>query len=94
MDAADREGIAQWCRDHVADILEQPVSEIDLDADFDRLGVDSAVAVSLLIAVEDHYGVDVAPESLFDNPTLNALAAHLYDQGAREPVASPDLAQR
>ncbi|EIV91890.1 acyl carrier protein [Frankia sp. QA3] len=87
MGAAAREGIAQWCREHVADILEQPVSEIDLDADFDRLGVDSAVAVSLLIAVEDHYGVDVAPEALFDNPTLKALAAYLHDRGAREPGA-------
>jgi acyl carrier protein len=82
----NKEAIAKWCREYVAGLLEVPVESVDPDADFDRLGIDSALAVSLLIEVEERYDVDVAPETLFENPTLNAVAAHLYEQ-TRQRVA-------
>jgi acyl carrier protein len=81
-----QEAIAQWCREYVANLLEMPVEAVDPDADFDRLGIDSALAVSLLIEVEERFGVDLAPEALFENPNLNAVAAHLHAQSQR-PVA-------
>jgi acyl carrier protein len=75
-----QEAIAQWCRDYIADLLEMPAAAVDLDADFDRLGIDSALAVSLLIEVEERYDVDLAPETLFENPNLNAVATYLHTQ--------------
>lgn len=75
-----KESIAKWCQEYVADLLETRVDAVDLDADFDRLGIDSALAVSLLIEVEERYGVDMAPEALFENPNLNAVAAYLHAQ--------------
>lgn len=78
-----KEAIAKWCQEYVADLLEMPVEAVDLDADFDRLGIDSALAVSLLIEVEERYGVDLAPEALFENPNLNAVAAYLHAQTQR-----------
>ena len=74
------EAIVTWCRGYVADVLEVPVETVDPDADFDQLGIDSALAVSLLVEVEERYGVDLAPEALFENPTLAAVAAHLHEQ--------------
>lgn len=74
------EAIVAWCREYVADVLEMPVEAVDPDADFDQLGVDSALAVSLLIEVEERYGVDLEPEALFENPNINAVAAHLHEQ--------------
>ncbi|HEX3781777.1 MAG TPA: acyl carrier protein [Pseudonocardiaceae bacterium] len=85
-----REEIATWCQQYVADLLEVPVATVDLDADFDRLGIDSALAVSLLIEVEDRYGVDLPPEALFDNPTLNAVAAYLHEHPA-QPAEPPGV---
>lgn len=82
------EDIAAWCREYVAELLETPVESVDPDADFDRLGIDSSVAVSLLIEVEERYGVDLPPEALFENPSLNALAAHLEAESQRR-VAQP-----
>jgi acyl carrier protein len=70
--------ITEWCRGYLADLLDVPVAEIDPEADFDRLGVDSALAVSLLIEVEERYGVDIAPEELFENPTIAAVAGYLH----------------
>ncbi|GAA2805474.1 acyl carrier protein [Saccharopolyspora taberi] len=72
-----QETIVQWCRNYVAQLLDVPASEIDPEADFDRLGLDSALAVSLLIEIEQEYGIDLPPEELFENPTINAVAAYL-----------------
>jgi acyl carrier protein len=72
-----KEAIAEWCKGYVAELLEVPAASVDLDTGFDRLGVDSAIAVSLLIEVEERYGVELPAEALFDNPNLNAVAEYL-----------------
>lgn len=75
-----KEAIATWCGEYLAELLEVPVESVDPDADFDRLGIDSALAVSLLMEVEERYDVDLAPETLFQNPTINAVATYLHEQ--------------
>lgn len=77
---ATKDEIVSWCREYVADLLQVPVDTVDPDEDFDRLGVDSALAVSLLMEVEERYGVDLEPEELFANPTLDAVADHVHGQ--------------
>lgn len=81
-----KEAIVAWCREYVADLLGTTVEAIDPAADFDRLGVDSALAVSLLTEVEERYDVDVPPEALFENPTLTAVAEQVHEQ-TRQRVA-------
>ncbi|MEU4319377.1 acyl carrier protein [Nocardia fluminea] len=78
-----KEAIVTWCQEYLAGLLEVPAATIDPATDFDRLGIDSALAVALLIEVEDRYGVDLAPEDLFDNPNLDAVAAYLHEQSRR-----------
>ena len=82
----DQDSIVKWCQEFVARLLEVPVTAVDPDADFDRLGLDSALAVSLLIEIEEEYGVDLPPEELFENPNINAVAAYVRAH-ARETVA-------
>lgn len=81
-----REEIGRWCQEYVADVLEVAPESIELDTDFDRLGVDSALAASLLIDVEEHYGVELPPEVLFDNPNLNTVVEYLHTH-AQQHVA-------
>ncbi|WP_280261159.1 acyl carrier protein [Nocardia abscessus] len=78
-----REAIVRWCTEYLGNLLEIPADAVDPAADFDRLGVDSALAVALLIEVEERYGVDLAPEDLFDNPNINAVAGYLHEQSRR-----------
>jgi acyl carrier protein len=78
--ATDVPSIVAWCRGYLADLLELPEAEIDPAADFDHLGVDSALAVSLLIEVEERYSVDIAPEALFENPTITAVATYVHER--------------
>ncbi|MET7770502.1 acyl carrier protein [Nocardia sp. NPDC005366] len=73
-----REAIVRWCQEYLGNLLEIPAAAVDPAVDFDRLGIDSALAVSLLIEVEERYGVDLAPEDLFENPNLDAVAAYLH----------------
>ncbi|MET9212938.1 MULTISPECIES: acyl carrier protein [unclassified Nocardia] len=75
-----REAIVTWCQEYLAQLLEVPAATIDPLADFDRLGVDSALAVALLIEVEEKFGVDLSPDDLYENPTLDAVAGHLHEQ--------------
>ncbi|MQY27399.1 acyl carrier protein [Nocardia aurantia] len=74
-----KNAIVEWCRAYLADLLEVPAQSIDPAADFDRIGVDSALAVSLLIEVEERYGVDLSPEDLYQHPNLNAMATYLHE---------------
>lgn len=74
-----RESIVRWCREYLADLLETAPESVDPDAGFDRLGLDSAHAVALLIEVEARYGVELPSEALFDNPTISAVSNHLFE---------------
>ena len=78
--------IVAWCQGYVANLLEVPADAIDPDATFDRLGVDSAIAVSLLTEVEERYGIELPAESLFEHRTVNAVAEYLAAQ------SRPDVA--
>jgi acyl carrier protein len=78
--ATDVPSIVEWCRGYLADLLDMPAADIDPAADFDRLGVDSALAVSLLIEVEERYSVDIAPEALFEDPTITAVATYVHER--------------
>lgn len=82
----DQESIVQWCQQYVAGLLAVPVTAVDPDTDFDRLGLDSALAVSLLVEIEEEYGVDLPPAELFENPNINAVAAYL-EARTQETVA-------
>ena len=73
--------ILTWAQEYLADLLGSDAGSLEPDTDFDQLGIDSALAVSMLTEIEDRFGVDLPPESLFENPTLRAVAdavhAHL-----------------
>lgn len=79
-----KEAITVWCREYIAGLLEVPADSIDPEATFDRLGVDSSVAVSLLIEVEERYGIDLPGETLFKNPAISQVAAYLAGQFQRD----------
>ncbi len=72
--------VARWCQEYLADLLTMSPDEIDPSVDFDRLSIDSSLAVSLLGELEERYGVDLPPEALFANPTIDAVAALVAEQ--------------
>jgi acyl carrier protein len=69
--------IRDWCVRCVANILDLPVNEISEHDKFARLGLDSASAVHLIVAIEEWLAIEIAPETVADYPTIAALAHYL-----------------
>lgn len=78
--------LTKWCQQYIGKLLDTDANSIDPKADFDRLGLDSALAVSLLIEIEEKYGVDLPPEELFENPTIDAVTDYILKNSKEEEV--------
>ena len=84
-----RDQIIDWCREHIAEILDLPVERIPRDAEFDSFGLDSAASVSMIIDLEDWLGFEVSPSLLFEFPTVQLLANEIIRQ---QDAALPKVA--
>ena len=79
------EDIRAWCADHLAKALDVAPEEIDPAASFNRLGVDSAMAVFLVAELEAWLDVELAPNIAFEYPSIRDLARHLAEQIGGNP---------
>ena len=81
-----KEQIATYCVDHVAEILRIPKDTVDTNANFARLGLDSAMSVYLVMELEEKLNLEIDSDILVDHPTIDALSAFLADKagGANE----------
>lgn len=82
------DGIADWCRHYVANLLDTPIEKIDATTEFDRFGLDSAMAVAMILELEEHLGGEVSPSLLFEYTTIAALADHLAARSGAGEVAA------
>ena len=69
--------IREWCTREVAQILGIAPDQIDAEAKFARLGLDSANSVQLALALEDMLKIELDPEIVFEHPTIASLARQL-----------------
>ena len=76
-----------WC-----EVLDR--GDIAVHDDFFALGGHSLVATRLTGRIRSVLGVDVGTRTLFENPTIAALAAHLDGDGARKVKRRPALTRR
>jgi acyl carrier protein len=76
LDAAEL-NIRRWCTDYLADTLKLPASRIDPRAKFARLGMDSAISVFFLVALEEWLGVELGSDTVFDYPSIAELSRHV-----------------
>jgi acyl carrier protein len=74
--------IRDWCVGYLANTLGLPCEEIDADTKFSRLGLDSANSVYLIVELEDRLGLELAPELIFEHPTVSDLARYLAERAA------------
>jgi acyl carrier protein len=78
----DASSIQSWCINYVARILDTPRERIDPGVDLDRLGLDSSTAVALVMSLEEWLDVELAPELLFEYPTIASFSKHLASRVA------------
>ena len=61
----------------LANVLHMSVDEIDVDAEFVSLGLDSLTAMELLRRLQAAIGVEIPASLFFAHPTVTALAEGL-----------------
>jgi acyl carrier protein len=80
--------IRDWCVKYLIRTLDLPEQAIDPDANFARLGMDSANSVYLIVELEEWLGIELTPDLIFEHPTVAELARHLAGRPASEDDAS------
>ena len=76
--------IRDWCVEYLARTLDLSDQTIDPEAKFDRLGLDSANSVYLIVELEDWLSLELTPELVFEYPTISELARYLAGRTASE----------
>lgn len=81
--------LVQW----VAEALAVPMSEIDIDAPFSALGLDSVQGVEIAAKLERHLDQSLPPTLLFRYPTINDLVAFINNANHKVTAAedNPEL---
>lgn len=73
------EAVCDHSAAYIANLLSVSVSEIDPEADYDRIGLDSVMAVSLILELEQWSGIELQPSLLFEYPNLRELSEHIAE---------------
>jgi len=72
-----RDALERWLAELVASAADLDPAAIDVEARFDRYGIDSAAAISLTEELEQELGVPLEPTVLYDHPTIRSLSGFL-----------------
>jgi len=67
-------------RTHLADVLYVEIGDIEDDATFKELGLDSVLGVELISVLNGKYGLQEKIEAVHDHPTARRLADHLHSR--------------
>jgi acyl carrier protein len=87
----DAASIQQWCVGYISKLLGTPAERIDPSVDVERLGLDSATAVALIMSLEEWLDIELMPELLFDYPSIATLSNHL---AGRVAANAPGVTER
>ncbi|MFA8359006.1 acyl carrier protein [Burkholderia ubonensis] len=78
----DAQAIFEWCAKYIGQILNLEPERIVQTDSLDVLGLDSATATSMVIELENRFGVDVPIAMVFAEPTLGDIAYRIAERMA------------
>lgn len=76
--------VEEWCQHYVAKLLALAPEKIGPDVEFDRFGLDSAMAVAMCLDLEEWVGLEIPPALLFEYTTIAGLAGYVADTASKE----------
>jgi acyl carrier protein len=82
-----REQISEFCIVSLAKVLRIPKETVATDAKFNRLGLDSAMVVYVMMELEEELGLELSPDDFYDHPTVNDLTRYLAEKHAARSAA-------
>jgi acyl carrier protein len=69
--------IQAWLVSYLSELLNLETDEVDVKLPFERYGLDSAAAASLVGDLESLLNTKLSPTLLYSYPTIETLAKHL-----------------
>jgi len=69
--------IADLCVNSLAHVLRVARERIDPKTKFNRLGLDSAMVVYVMMELEEKLDVELTTDDFYDYPTVDELSGHL-----------------
>lgn len=82
-----REQISDLCVDSLAKVLRIPKDGVQTDAKFNRLGLDSAMVVYVMMELEETLDLELSMDDFYDYPTVDELSRYLAEKHAARPAA-------
>lgn len=77
MTTISRDTVTKWLVERIAYYVERNPAEIEADTPLASYGVDSVYALGLTGDIEEEFGVTLDATVVWDNPTINAIVAHI-----------------
>ena len=81
------EEISGFCVDSLAKVLRVAKDRIKTDTKFNRLGLDSAMVVYVMMELEEKLDLELSTDDFYDYPTVDALSRYLAEKLAARPAA-------
>jgi acyl carrier protein len=81
-------GIQKWCQDYLANLLGIQPSKVNPETEFDRFGLDSAMAVAMCLDLEEQIGIEIPPALLFEYTTIAGLSTYVAAEASKARGAS------
>lgn len=71
------EEIQTWLSEYIANLLDRAIEEINPEIPFERYGLDSAAAISMIGDLENWLTVNLDATLIYEYPTIKSLAIHI-----------------
>jgi acyl carrier protein len=82
-----REQISEFCVVALANVLRIPRDRVETGTKFNRLGLDSAMVVYVMMELEEKLGLELSPDDFYDYPTVDQLSRYLTEKHATRSAA-------
>ncbi|SHK01702.1 Acyl carrier protein [Bradyrhizobium lablabi] len=82
-----QEQISELCVASLAKVLRLPKDRVETDTKFNRLGLDSAMVVYVMMELEEKLDVELSPDDFYDHPTIIQLSRFLAEKLATRSAA-------
>jgi acyl carrier protein len=84
LNGIDVHRLTSWLQGYIAEKCKVPQDMIDISAEFDKLGVDSLMAVGITVEIHERFGIELPPTALFEFNTIESLVEQVLDLRAMQ----------
>ena len=82
-----RQQIVDFCIASLAQALRVPTQKVDTKTRFNRMGLDSAMVVYVMMELEEKLGLELSMDDFYDYPTVDELSQYLDQKQAKRSAA-------